>query len=309
MYARNGRRGSDAFMEGARASGFRVLQYRPPLGPLSTDKDFNVSGVVVDGMRRENPHLVRLYESHGVPCYIVELPRLRVCLEDPNQEGKSWGFYRSHLNSLPEKAGNSAVVGGLLFSTYQYVLICAQKPLDKQHGMDHKECREWARQTVAKCREQFPDKQIMYRPHPKQWDDGVKEYGADRMSEHSTIREALAESFCVVTHNSTTGVDAIDAGIPVFYTADESEVAYSDYSSRLGESIRVLSESEREECLLRFAASQWTDDQLREGIAARCLFGGEPLPEGRLYVKGRTADTHESGYTPAAAVVPSLEAA
>lgn len=255
------------------------------MGPKDTVIN-GVKWVIVDGIQRDGARVREAYRQAGIPVWIMELPRLRAGrASDFRGNARSYGLFLDSLHYLPPRIGNTAVTAGVIEDRNpEYILVCGQKPNDTAHGMDANECVRWAKETIALVRKQY-GLPIVYRPHPQATalmdpEDG---FGADALSRPATetLREALRNSYCLVSYNSTSGVEAIDAGVPVFYTSPEAECAYYQYAEHIGSKIRELTPDERETCLLRFAASQWTEDQLKDGTAVGCLFLGEewPAPE------------------------------
>lgn len=286
VYARTGRPGSDALIQGARVAGVPVVQQRPIFAEAEGALH-GVTAVVLDGIKGDKARIRDRYRALGVPVYILELPRLRAASgPDQTDATRIMGLYRDTLHDLPVRIGNRAVVGGVIADrTPTYTLVCGQKPDDASHGMDADACARWARAVIPLVRLQY-GLPVCYRPHPRavKWHDPAETFGADRVSApmEETIREALAGAAALVTWNSTTGVDAIDAGVPVLYGAAPVDCAYAPYAARIGEPLRILTSGEREACLLRFAACQWTREQLEDGTAVRCLFLGADWPAAQI---------------------------
>jgi hypothetical protein len=231
--------------------------------------------------RGANVELAEQYRALGVPVWIMELPRLRMSSGvDENAKTLAFGFYHNSLHYLPPSPGNRARVFGVIPNRRpQYVLVTGQKPDDASHGMDAGTIEGWARNTIARARALYK-LPVVYRHHPRsvEWHDPTEAFGADRVSvpTDESLRDALAGAAMLVTYNSTTGVDAIDAGVPVLYESGPALCAYAPYATPFGEAPKPLTASKREECLLRFAACQFTMEQLQDGAAYRHTMGGEP---------------------------------
>lgn len=286
VFGRNTRPGVAALLEGAVAAGLRVVNQRQIFS--RNDPLLDVDAVVVDSVVSAGAEIRDAYVAAGRPVYILELPRLRAASgPDRNVGTRLFGLYLNSLHYLPPRIGNVARVGGRLDEPRPgaSVLVVGQKPGDTQHGMNAGACAQWARETVAMARSQF-DAPVTYRPHPRAigFHDPTEPFGADEVSlpAFETIRDALARASVLVTYNSTAGVDAIDAGVPVVYTAPAEFVCYAPYASPFGYPVRVLTEGERRTFLLRCASQCWTIEQLRSGEALRCLFFGEPWPPAEL---------------------------
>lgn len=248
-----------------------------------------------DGIRGANASIYRAYRAAKVPCFILEMPRLRAGSgRETTRETVYTGIYRHTLHDLPRYIGNRAVVAGLIHGRDpSFALVCGQKPGDTQHGLDAEALARWARQTIMLLRVQY-GLPVVYRPHPHAYGehDPNESFGADVVSLPTTesLRDVLQVAAFVASYNSTSGVDAIDAGVPVFYGAPDRDVSYADYAAPIGAPIRTLTPSEREACLLRFAATQWTQEQLRDGTAVRCLLLGDDWPEPELVTQTEAED-------------------
>jgi hypothetical protein len=287
VHARARRPGPEALISGLRAIG---LQHRVKANLTGvTNVIPGATHAIIENRRGPNAVIYDHYRDLGVDVWILELPRLRMnCPRDQNLHALTHGLYRNTLHYMPTFVGNTAYVYGTLKGRKpkdRYVLVCGQKQGDTSHGMDAPAMARWTRDAVALARQYgLP---ICYRPHPRA-ETGLRGelFGADHYSDPAkeTMREALKRADAVVVHNSSAGVDAIDAGVPVLYTANPAECAYYQYAQPLGSPIRQLSAAERETCLLRLAACQWTQDQLRDGTALRVSLLGEAPPPAELVV-------------------------
>lgn len=287
VHARDVHPASVALAAGAGQVGIQLQFCRP----VATSETINSADAAIVLMAGEvQRRLVAEYVSIGVPVYIMELPRLRMASgTDENAKTESWGFYRDTLHYLPPKGGGIARVFGVIPNrTPSHILVCGQKPNDAQHGMTPWGVAAWAGATVDRARQYgLP---VVYRPHPRAVEvmGATETYGADAVSDPAkeTIREAMQNAAALVTYNSTSGIDAIDAGVPVFYTAPSDMVAYAPWASPMGNPIAPLPAAKREECLLRFAACQFTKAEIESGLMFRVVFLGELHPETRVETFG-----------------------
>lgn len=304
IFGRAERPALHALLTGLAVVGLRPVMQRPHYSASDTVRA-NVRAVFVDGWHHGCRAYGELYQRHGVPVYVVDLPRLRA---SSTIVATTAGIFPETLHALPLRVGNVAPVRGVLsHRTDEYVLVCGQKPDDAAHGMSAAQGLQWARDTVALCRQQY-GYPVHYRPHPAAGPvqlslamaieaDGVND------PRQESLRTALQRCAALVTHNSTSGVDAIDAGVPVLYTAAPSAVCYADYAVRLGAAIRVLTANERRTFLMRCAATQWTFTALADGTAARCLLQGDPWPVAQEW---RVLDADEAGRSVALVQPPTL---
>jgi hypothetical protein len=286
LHARETSAGMAAFARGLSARGIPHTWHRPL--PGSSEPVPGATHAVVEGLRGAAGELHTAYRGRGVDVFILELPRLRASISAERKAlAEAWALFPNDLQALPHRVGNDAVVWGpLAHHEAREVLVCGQKPNDAAHGMDQRACVRWARETIALAHMQFR-KPVCFRPHPSDvLLDPNETFGATSVSRPSreSLREALSRAWAVVTYNSTSGVDAIDAGVPVFYTATADRVSYRDYAAPLGAPLRKLTKSERAACLSRMAATQWTRPQMEDGTAAGCLLLGESWPEATVTV-------------------------
>lgn len=280
-----------ALTKGATAAGLRPILQRPHLDTGHRITLPDVAAVFVDGIRGNTKKFLDAYVSEGVPVYIIELPRLRAVLgADRNEYGTTFGLYRDTLADLPMRVGNRVVVEGVLTQWLpEYLLVCGQKPADTSHDMDARQIEAWARETIQFAKIAY-GLQVVYRHHPHNPHPIPDDlFGAEQLSPQTIpIRQALRSTVALVSYNSTCGIDAIDAGVPVLYTAPPHKVCYRDYAQRLGQRIEPLLPTERRTFLMRCGATQWTLEQMENGDAVRALVFGtmmarpeliEPLPE------------------------------
>jgi hypothetical protein len=287
VHARDVHPASVALAAGAARVGI-TLTFRRPVGGPSTINTADAAIVLMAGPLQQE--LMAEYVALGIPAYFMELPRLRMASGlDENANTLSWGFYRDTLHYLPPTPGGIARVFGVIQDrTAKHILVCGQKPNDAQHKMSEFGVAAWAGATIARAREYgLP---IVYRPHPRAVEvmGGSESFGADGISnpQTETIRTALRDAAALITYNSTSGIDAIDAGVPAVHTAPSDVVAWSPWAVTLGAPLKPLSPAAREECLLRFAACQFTRAEIEDGTMFRVVFRGEPHPETRVQVIG-----------------------
>lgn len=141
-------------------------------------------------------------------------------------------------------------------------VVIGQLTRDTQvQDMDH---IAWCRATMQKCQRIY--KEVIFRPHPRYEDPSI--YGIEeKYWDINSLRHTLAEARCVVTWNSTTGVDAIIAGVPVV-AMDKGSMAWPLASHSLESPLRNPS---RREWLNQLGYSQWTQKEMRAGLPWRHL--------------------------------------
>lgn len=144
----------------------------------------------------------------------------------------------------------------------QYILVNAQCTGDAA-VMPYVNFREWANETVKQCRDIFPDKEIVWRPHPVEVERSCA-YGVAgaRTSTGNTLAEDMAGAYAVVTFNSNSGVDAVMAGVPT-YAMDKGSMAWPVTSHSLNE---IPIRPDRRQWAYDLAYKQWTIEELAAGL-------------------------------------------
>lgn len=142
----------------------------------------------------------------------------------------------------------------------EHVLLCGQVPGDA--SIQHMNHGKWLRETADLCRQQFPDKKTLFRPHPV----SVKRGGLKKIEGVETSTGSLAEdmagAFCAVTYNSNSGVDAVLNGVPAV-TMNKGAMAYNVTSHQVGEVVRP----DRTQWAYNMAYCQWTEEEIANGDA------------------------------------------
>jgi hypothetical protein len=93
----------------------------------------------------------------------------------------------------------------------------------------------------------------------------------DKIALGRSLAEDLVDCWAVVTHASAAAIDALLAGVPVFLTG--ATVALEMGLSQLEAIESPRRPDGRQAWAARLAASQWTIDELRAGVAWRALQG------------------------------------
>lgn len=117
--------------------------------------------------------------------------------------------------------------------------------------------KRWYRETARRIKKLEPGAPIVFRPHPSYGGiiTGIGALGGP-------IENALRLARGVVTYNSTAGVDAALAGIPV-YAADRGSMAWPIASHKLGHWIKP----DRTQWVYDLAYTQWTHAEIESGEA------------------------------------------
>lgn len=139
-----------------------------------------------------------------------------------------------------------------------YCIVIGQLPRDTQvQDVNHIAWCQWA---VAEAQRVYGKDQVLFRPHPKC--DKPEIYGIDKfIHDRRKIHVALRDAASVITWNSTTGIDALVAGVPVV-AMDPGSIAWDMASHGIDEPLRY---SPRREWFAKVGYTQWTLQEMREG--------------------------------------------
>lgn len=147
-------------------------------------------------------------------------------------------------------------------------LVIGQVAGDGQHGMDAQALSAWLGNFTDRVVASRPHlRQVIFRPHPLARDatlaPSVPCFFQDPRRDF--LGPALAAANCVITFNSTTGVEALMRAVPVVCarSAHFHAVAEGSYEERL-------------EYCHRLAYAQWTQEELRSGEAVSFLLSRKP---------------------------------
>ncbi len=165
-------------------------------------------------------------------------------------------FKESGIQLKPWKPGND------------YVVVAGQIPNDT--SVDTVNIRNWVYAQISAIREK--GFKVVYKPHPD--DTGSQRVPAETITMRGDLDEVLKRAKCIVTFNSTVGVDAMIAGVPVIAMDQKSRV-YSiaghdlDYLKKKGK----IDEPGREQWAHDLAYCQWSKKELANGKAWAHIMG------------------------------------
>lgn len=244
--------------------GYRIEQHYPSLLPISGLPAGDL--VISNGFRS---HIVPISKEmkrvRGADTIVYDLGYMHRSSSDDFT-----GYYQVGLNRIgwvpsfecpSDRFDNLGIeVKATTDSGSDKVLICAQKFKDAQHNLDEAQMRSLMKRL---CRE-YSEKgyHVIFRSHPKSpfEIDGVE-------SSSLSMQEELERVRLLVTYNSTSGVEAILAGVPAV-CLDPNAHWYEVSSKETGGSrdeLTMPSEEEVRAYLHRLAYSQWTIDEIAEG--------------------------------------------
>lgn len=270
---------TQAMRAGVRALGGKVIQC--PHSDLPTLETAVKSGGVrfayTSGMHVAEKHCRAFLESAGVPLVILDLGYFKRATGAQDRDGYNQvGIGR--IGWVPPQEVDSSRWDALglpdarppasSFPTTdelcKTVLILGQVPGDTQHGLNERQLNRWYDSMSAPFK--ADGYEIVFRPHPKHKNGNPPK--CDRVSNptNCTLEKAIAGASHVITYNSTAGLDAILAGIPI----DCHQSAHYWFVSDYGQGTCPLGDVMAH--MHRLAWSQWTCAEMETGAPIEFLF-------------------------------------
>jgi len=245
-----------ALYSGSKAAGF-TPEYLAPSGFHPNDHVKGVRLVCVLGLRPRSKSIFDYYVNLKIPVLVVDSAYIH----------RSRGYMQLGLNGLnwipPEAPHDRAEQMGLIpqgtanSKRGDKILICRQKPGDAQH--DIPDVDAWM-DVVKKQISKLSLRKIIDRPHPQV------------AGSETTLTEDLAESWCMVTYNSTAAYEAMLVGVPVFCSesAVYKECASTDFTKIEKPYLPAI--KTRQKFLDRLAWAQWKHEEIATGEPVKwCL--------------------------------------
>jgi hypothetical protein len=252
-----------ALASGFEALGWRVTWQRFEVFTRDQAGDFDV--IVIGSLHQKGRELRDTYAARGVASILVDLPPLRGFGEHyavlpgrlgwvppgplPSDRAEEFG-----LEMKPRQRGGEAV------------FVCGQLAHDASHGMDFTTCRRWAERTIELL-SAATFRPIFWRPHPREAQYEMPAVPLSNAQERS-LAEDLADAWCVVTYNSSAGLEALLAGVPVISdpSAYYSELCGTDLAFVDDAALPIL--RQRWDFFSRLAYVQWSLEEMESGEAA-----------------------------------------
>lgn len=224
-----------------------------------------VSMALTDGLRIPMNKMRDEYNAMGKPVLVTDLGYVR----------RDLGYMQlgiNKLNWLPSIACPSDRWDRLDVTLADrqygdYILITGQKPYDGSHGMGEKQLQQMYSEWVQEIK-QHTTRKIVFRPHPKYPQMVIEGAEMDVPTDINSggLKEAISGAHCVVTYNSTSGTDALIAGVPVVAMSDTAQ--FYDVAEHDLANIENPRFPDNRQCHFnRVAYAQWTVDELRNGGA------------------------------------------
>ena len=255
----------ESFAYSLQKAGHEILWNQPGGIPV-------IWSVLWHGRMRNNQKIWQQHRSKNKPVIVLEVGGIK--------RGITWrvglnGVNRDAYFAPQENNSDRARLLGLELQPWKnigdHILVCCQHEQSEQ-WQGQPPMTEWVKKTVNSIR-QYTDRRIVVRPHPR-YRINLSTVNAE-VEQPRQIKNTYDDydlnfqnAWAVVSHSSNPGPHAILAGTPAFVSS--SSLAYpvgnTDYS--LIESPLM---PDRTQWLNDYAHTEYTLDEIREGIPLKCL--------------------------------------
>lgn len=254
----------DAFEKGVNTLGHEIVE---------NNEDVSVIwSVLWNGRMAANQQIYNHCIKNNKPVVVIEVGNLK--------RGLSWRICLDHINGLgvfgnlenldplrPQKLGIFLQSPNL--RRRSEILIATQHARSLQwEGQPSME--QWIKDTIAKIKK-HTSRRIVVRPHPR---SQIREKFVDAVIEIPRKIENSYDEFdidygyhCVINHNSGPAVQAAIHGTPLI--CDQSSLAFP--MSEKWENLENPQLPDREEWFLKLCHSEWTVDEISQGIPLKRL--------------------------------------
>jgi hypothetical protein len=250
-----------AFLESSKKYGFTPVEN-------SYDCDAAVIwSVLWRGRLEYNKKVYEHYRSQGKPVFIIEVGSLKrgitwkISLNNITSSGVYGQFENLDLER-PKKLGIELV--NINNDRKKEVLIATQHSESLQwQGLPG--TSEWIKQTILQIKE-HTNRPIVIRPHPRaplrSHFPGIPVVYPKKIPGSYSRYDFDFNFHCIINHNSGISVQSVIAGTPVI--SDTSSLAYP--MSGNFEKIEEISLPDREDWFLNICHTEWTVDEIAQGI-------------------------------------------
>lgn len=231
------------------------------------------------GMHWQERDAVKFLKSKGIPLVVLDLGYFKRAKNSTDRAGYNqvgigrigWVPDCEVDSSRWDALGISDAVE-LVTNRPKSVLIIGQVPNDSQHGLNEKQLNRWFDEKSQIFRE--AGYLVTFRPHPMNLRGKAPDCENISSPTLCSLEKALAACSHVITYNSTAGLEAILAGIPV---TCHSSAHYAHIASYGASGVRTLGAQQSmkqavTDHMHRLAWSQWTCDEIESGQPIRFLF-------------------------------------
>jgi len=238
---------------------------------VTTGEDIPIIwSVLWSGRMAPNKTIFETCRKNRIPIMIVEVGNLfrgktwRISLNHINNEG----FFENHSNldlDRPKKLGVS--LKNFQENRNPSILIATQHDRSLQWE-GQPSMATWTSEQISKIR-QYTDRPIVVRPHPR------CRFSLNIAGVRLEVPKMIPGTYddfdinynyhCVINHNSGPAVQAAIHGVPII--CNNSSLAYP-VSDKL-ENIEKIVLPDREQWLLDLTHTEWTVDEIADGIPFR----------------------------------------
>lgn len=248
-----------AIIEGAKKLGYSVICCGSNLSAFKQQCDITPPAFCITCGMHYNEAPIRGYlKAMGIPLLVTDLGYFN---RAPNALSQT-GYYQVGLNKLnwvPSCRVNSSrfdvhnlTVADTITTNEKTALVLGQVPNDTQHQLSMETLAGWLSEKASYYA--ALGYKVIYRPHPKFLH--MRVIGWHERSTAKSISDDLSKASIVVTYNSTGGVEALVAGVPVDCDSSAHYHGVSDLKNR-----KALMTH-----LHKLAWTQWTCEELRSGM-------------------------------------------
>lgn len=256
-----------AIEEGAKALGMQAVYRAVNVYHQGETEAFDL--VVCGSMHGKNTVIASDYEAKGVPVLVHDLSRARRDLQQVylGRGGLQWMPKGPMPADRAERLGLTAATRKK--GAGKFNLLLGQMPGDKAHGLDDKSLAATYAKIVAMVKAQS-DLPVAFRPHPNH--TNIQVPGVDEVRDPSleSLDEVLADAAAAFTLSSTSGVRAVEMGVPLYCSPSAFYAGVAD-GHVAGDQIIQLSGGDKEQFLKDLAYTQWSLRELANGTALRFM--------------------------------------
>ena len=229
--------------------------------------------VLWSGRMRQNKLIYDRCQQMGTPILIVEVGNLK--------RGETWRISLDHINNLGKFGNNvdldphrSEKLGVKLqpipaARRGEILIACQHQESLQWQGMPA--MKDWVATTIEKIK-QYTHRRIRVRYHPRSAfpfkQSGVEVERPTRIPNTYDDFDIFYNYHCVVNHNSGPAVQAAINGVPIL--CDSSSLA-ADLSIKWTE-LDSPYVPDRADWFLKLCHTEWTIDEIRQGIPISRLF-------------------------------------
>ena len=255
----------DALEQGLKSLGHEIVTVNEDVAVIWS--------VLWAGRMKTNQQIYQRCKSQGKPVMIIEVGNLK--------RGETWRVSLDHVNNLGNFANTTELdlqrpgkLGVTLkpLSTKrrgEILIACQHHESLQWEGMPA--LAKWSAEVINKVR-QHTNRRIILRPHPRSpFSFSMPNILVERPTKVALTYDNFDIFYnyhCVINHNAGPGVQAAIEGVPVL--CDSTSLAAP--MSIKWEELENPSLPDRDEWFLKLCHTEWTVDEIRQGLPLVRLF-------------------------------------